>query len=51
MIRFLVHHTTAARNQADGIALGSETVAEFEKWCSSFKFSCDSDVTGVLTYA
>ena len=34
---------SAARSQADGILLSSETVAELEKWCSHFGISFDSD--------
>jgi len=42
---------SAVRNEADGISLSPETVAEFEKWCNYFGITFDSDQTGVLTYA
>jgi LDH2 family malate/lactate/ureidoglycolate dehydrogenase len=42
---------SAARSQADGIVLSSETIAELEKWCNYFGISFDSDETEVLTHA
>jgi LDH2 family malate/lactate/ureidoglycolate dehydrogenase len=42
---------SAVRNDADGISLSPEIVAEFEKWCNYFGITFDSDQTGVLTYA